>query len=123
MQTANERLASGQQMLDVGAVDQLAEHIEDVADWTAQRQLDDGQAASRRGRPTQVAGGGQVVSTSSLLLWDVLADAYRRLGFDVLADETFKALVLARIIEPTSKIDSIRVLHEIGVRAPSSATI
>src|SRR5699024_12861212 len=58
-----------------------------------------------------------------LLLWSVLADAYYHLGFDVLADETFKALVLARIIEPTSKIDSIRVLNEIGVRAPGSATI
>src|SRR5699024_12078010 len=48
---------------------------------------------------------------------------YYHFGCDALADETFKALVLARIIEPTSKIDSIRVLNEIGVSAPGAATI
>jgi hypothetical protein len=43
-----------------------------------------------------------VVSTASLLLWGVLEAAYDRLGFGVAADEAFKALVLARIIEPGS---------------------
>ena len=123
MQAAHERLSPGQDALDLGPVDQLAQRVDDVADWTGQRRLDGGQRPARRGRPAQVAGGGQVVSTASLLLWSVLADAYYHLGFDVLADETFKALVLARIIEPTSKIDSIRVLNEIGVSAPGSATI
>jgi hypothetical protein len=33
---------------------------------------------------------------------NVLVDAYRRLGFDTLADEAFRALVLARIVKPTS---------------------
>ena len=40
-----------------------------------------------------------------------------------MGDETFKRLVLARIIEPTSKADTIRVLGEIGVRAPGLRTI
>jgi hypothetical protein len=35
----------------------------------------------------------------------------------------FRALVLARIIEPTSKLDSLRVLAEAGVGAPSYATL
>ena len=35
----------------------------------------------------------------------------------------FRALVLARIIEPTSKLDSLRVLAEAGVAAPSYATL
>jgi hypothetical protein len=35
----------------------------------------------------------------------------------------FKALVLARLIEPTSKLDTIRVLEEIGIAAPSYPTI
>jgi hypothetical protein len=43
---------------------------------------------------------------------DVLGLTYGRLGFDAVCgrDEVFKALVLARLIEPTSKLDSIRVL-------------
>jgi hypothetical protein len=60
---------------------------------------------------------------SSRLLWDVLAGAYQRLGFDAVGDETFKQLVLARIIEPTSKADTIRMLGEIGVGAPGLRTI
>jgi hypothetical protein len=40
------------------------------------------------------------------------------LGFEqtVSGDEVFGQLVLARIIEPTSKLDSLRVLGEAGVR-------
>ena len=30
-------------------------------------------------------------------------------------DEVFRALVLARLIEPTSELDTIRVLDEVGV--------
>jgi Transposase DDE domain len=43
------------------------------------------------------------------------------LGFDAAAggDEVCRALVLARIIEPTSKLDWRRVLAEVGVEAPS----
>ena len=46
-----------------------------------------------------------------------LAPAYEALGFDRAAggDEVFRDLVLARIIEPTSKVDSLRVLAETGV--------
>ena len=38
-------------------------------------------------------------------------------GFDAAAggDEVFRDLVLARIIEPTSKVDALRVLEETGV--------
>ena len=51
--------------------------------------------------------------------------AYRWLGFDTAGehDTVFKALVLARLIEPTSKLDTIRVLEEIGIPAPSYPTI
>ena len=38
-------------------------------------------------------------------------------------DEVFKALVLARIIEPASKLDSLRVLSEAGWAASSYATV
>lgn len=69
------------------------------------------------------AGGARVVATSSQVLWDALAGAYTRLGFDVLADDAFRAMVLARIIEPTSKADTIRVLGDIGVGCPSLRTL
>jgi hypothetical protein len=35
----------------------------------------------------------------------------------------FRGLVLARIIEPTSKLDSLRVLEEVGIAPPSYATV
>ena len=38
-------------------------------------------------------------------------------------DEVFRQLVLARIIEPTSKADSLRVLDETGVAGPSYPTL
>lgn len=62
---------------------------------------------------------GLITSKRSALLWQVLTEAYARLGFDAIGDEAFAQLVLARIIEPTSKADSVRVLNEIGV-APAS---
>jgi hypothetical protein len=46
-------------------------------------------------------------------------------GFDTACghDEVFQALVLDRVIEPVSKLDTIRVLDEIGIVAPSYRTI
>ncbi len=58
------------------------------------------------------AGGGPLAITSSRMgyLWDVLGHAYQLLGFEEAAggDEVFRLLVLARIVEPTSKLDSLR---------------
>ena len=58
-------------------------------------------------------------------LWDALGRAYDVLGFDQAAggDEVFRELVFARIIEPTSKADSLRVLEETGVAAVSYPTV
>jgi hypothetical protein len=65
-----------------------------------------------------------ITASKSARLWDGLVDAYRALGFDVaVPDSAFGRLVLARVIEPTSKFDSIRVLEDLGVEAPSYATI
>lgn len=65
---------------------------------------------------------GLITSKRSALLWQVLTEAYARLGFDAIDDEAFAQLVLARIIEPTSKADSVRVLNEIGVASASLRT-
>jgi Transposase DDE domain len=66
-----------------------------------------------------------ITSTRSRHLWDALCLAYTRLGFDTACghDEVFQALVLARVIEPVSKLDTIRVLDEIGIVPPGYRTI
>ena len=50
-------------------------------------------------------------------LLDALERGYRVPGLDAAADGdgVFRDLVLARIIEPVSKLDSLRVLEEAGV--------
>jgi len=53
----------------------------------------------------------------------VLARAYSDLGFDALGDNAFRAMVLARIVEPASKADTLRVLDEIGVACPTVRTL
>jgi hypothetical protein len=97
---ARQRLAAGQDELDLGL---------------------------ERAGPVKGGAGGPLPITSSRAghLWDALTHAYRVLGFEQAAggDEVFRQLVLARIIEPTSKLDSLRVLEETGVAPPSYATV
>lgn len=98
MAQARRRLRPGQEMLDV-----------EVA-----------AASDQEGLPQRPA---VITGKRSALLWRVLSAAYDRLGFDVVADDAFKELVLARIIEPTSKADSQRVLDEVGVEHASLRTM
>ncbi len=94
-QVAADRIVAGQQALDLGF---------DAAGGPGPLQI----VASRAGH-----------------LWDALCRAYDTLGFAEASndDEVFRALVLARIIEPTSKLDSLRVLAETGIDAPSYRTL
>ena len=66
-----------------------------------------------------------ITSTRMTHLWDALCAAYRILGFEsaTKGDNVFRDLVLARIIEPSSKIDAERVLTEVGVEPVSYATV
>jgi hypothetical protein len=70
---------------------------------------------------------GPLPITSSRMshLVDALERGYRVLGFEDAAggDEVFRHLVLARIIEPVSKLDSLRVLEEAGVAPASYRTL
>lgn len=60
----------------------------------------------------------------SRLLYDTLAGVYDRLGFaDAVHDRVFQDLVIARIIEPASKLDTIRILENLGLKAPSYSGI
>ena len=70
---------------------------------------------------------GPLPITSSRMshLTDSLERAYRALGLEDAAsgDDVFRHLVLARIIEPSSKLDSLRVLEEAGVAPGSYRTL
>jgi hypothetical protein len=66
---------------------------------------------------------GRTAATSSRLLYDVIGTVYDWLGFDVVDDAVFRELVIARIVEPTSKADSLRVLADLGAEARSYKTI
>jgi hypothetical protein len=90
-----ERLAAGQTELDLG----IAGHLE--------------------------PGTLPILSAQMTHLWQALCDGYRILGFEsaTKGDNVFRDLVLARIIEPTSKIDAERVLGEVGVAPASYATV
>lgn len=94
---ARRRMHEGQGTLDLGEIDAVDEGILE--------------------RPATIT------SKRSALLWEVLTQAYSRLGFDVIGDDAFAQLVLARIIEPTSKADSVRVLAEIGAPTASLRTM
>jgi len=96
---ARQRLAAGQGELDLGVA----------------------------GAARHAGAGGPLPITSSRMghLWDALDHAYRVLGFERAAggDKVFRQLVLARIIEPTSKLDTVRVLEEVGITSASYPTI
>jgi hypothetical protein len=98
---ARQRLAGGQAELDLGLGGSV------------------NAAAGPSARPLEIA------SSRMGHLWDGLSSAYDLLGFGraVGGDEVFRQLVLARIIEPTSKADSLRVLAEVGVAAVSYPTL
>jgi hypothetical protein len=84
-----------------------------------QAQLDLGLAARSESEPLPIT------SSKAAQLWDALCHADEVLGFDEAAssDEVFRQLVLARIIEPTSKADSLRVIEETGMAPVSYPTL
>ena len=93
----------------------------------AAQRLAEGQGALDLGLNTAGVDGDplEILSSQSSHLWEGLCRAYGVLGFDSVlgGDEVLRDLVLARIIEPTSKIDAERVLTETGVAAASYRTV
>jgi len=84
-----------------------------------QGELDLGLAVGAPGGPLPI------ISSRMGHLLDALEQGYRVLGFVGAAggDGVFRDLVLARIIEPTSKLDSARVLEEAGAAPASYPTV
>lgn len=54
--------------------------------------------------------------SSSNFLFQVLNRQYQKLDFSQLEDSDFANLCIARIVEPTSKLDSLRVLADLGIK-------
>jgi hypothetical protein len=98
---ARQRLAAGQEELDLGLV--------------------------RTEPARRAAGGGPLPITWTRMghLWHALSRGYEELGLGRASggDEVFAQLVLARIIEPVSKLDSLRVLEEAGIAPVWYATL
>ena len=63
------------------------------------------------------------IQTVSRLLYDTLHQVYEQLDFSQLQDDTFAALCIARLVEPTSKLDSLRVLADLGINGFSNTAI
>jgi hypothetical protein len=92
----------------------------------ARQRLMAGQGELELGVDAGAAGGPLPITTSQIrCLLDALDHAYWMLGFGWAAsgDEVFRDLVLARIIEPVSKLGSLRVLEEAGAAATSYRTL
>jgi hypothetical protein len=92
--------------------------VADVADWRTSTLIP--APASPTGAPV---GSGRTAATHSRLLYDVVGAVYDWLGFDAVADPVFRDLVIARIVEPTSKLDALRVLTDLGAELVSYKTI
>lgn len=114
---AREIVTGEQQVLQI-EVPERAVSIAAVPDWRTAALIP--APATHGGSPVGV---GRTVGTSSRLLYDVLGAVYDWLGFDAVADPVFRDLVIARIVEPTSKIDSLRVLADLGAELVSYKTI
>jgi len=112
------RIATGDQDVLDFEVSVRAARVDDVADWrTGTLRL---AAGVPKGAPVA---SGRTTSTNSRLLYDVIGAIYDWVGFDVLDDAVFRDLVIARIVEPTSKVDSLRVLADLGADIVSYRTI
>ena len=93
----------------------------------ARQRLTVGQGELDLGLDDSPEAGGPLEITGSRMghLWEALCRGFDRLGFGEATggDVVFRQLVLARIIEPTSKQDSLRVLQEVGIDAVSYPTV
>ena len=57
----------------------------------------------------------EIKRSFSGLLWNTLREQYTKLGFHQIEDDVFESLCIVRIVEPVSKLDSLRVLEDLGV--------
>ena len=117
LERAQRIVAEDQGVLDI-EVAARTQHVDGVADWRR------GELIATRDRGLGApAPPGRTTATHSRLLYDVIGAIYDWLGFGAVDDAVFRDLVIARIVEPTSKADAGRVLADLGVKTLSYRTI
>jgi hypothetical protein len=117
LERARRMAAEDQGVLDI-EVAARSQSVDGIADWRA------GELIPVTSRPNGApAPPGRTAATHSRLLYDVLGAVYDWLGFDTVDDAVFRDLVIARIVEPTSKVDAARVLTDLGADTVSYRTI
>jgi len=114
---ARQVVTGEQQWLDI-EVPARPTRCDDVPDWRTSTLIP--APVHPAGAPV---GSGRTAATHSRLLYDVLGAVYDWLGFNAVADPVFRDLVIARIVEPTSKLDALRVLADLGADPVSYKTI
>jgi len=119
LEQAQAIVVGGQVALDF-EVAARAQSMADVADFREQALIAEQSRSSAR---APVVAPGRTIGTTSRLLYDVLGHVYDWLGFDTVGDAVFRDLVIARIVEPTSKLDASRVLADLGAQLVSYKTI
>lgn len=117
LEQARQIAAEDQAAFDI-EVAARAQRVDDVADWLAGHLMTGTAGPKRAPAPP-----GRTTSTCSRLLYDVVGAVYDWLGFDVVDDAVFRDLVIARLVEPTSKADAARVLSDLGAETVSYRTI
>jgi Transposase DDE domain len=117
LEQARRLAAEDQGVLDIELAART-QSVDGIADWRS------GTLALSPGVPKGApVPAGRTAATYSRLLYDVLGGVYDWLGFDTVDDAVFRDLVIARIVEPTSKADAARVLTDLGADAVSYRTI
>ncbi|MCV7357073.1 MULTISPECIES: IS1634 family transposase [Mycobacteriaceae] len=117
LERARQIAAEDQGVLDI-EVPARTQSVDGIADWrTGILPLSPGVP---RGVPVRP---GRTTATHSRLLYEVLGAVYDWLGFDAVDDAVFRDLVIARIVEPTSKAGAARVLTDLGADTVSYRTI
>ena len=116
-----EHLGSAHDETEVAALLEVGRQR--IAAWQGQGLLDLESLEPAPGRTGLV--GATVVSKRSGLLWDVLHGVYTRLGLGDATggDRAFEQMVLAHLIEPTSKAQVPRVLGDLGLESVSARTL
>jgi len=117
LERAQRILAEDQGVLDI-EVAARTQRVDAVADWRRGELMTVGDRSLGAPAPP-----GRTAATHSRLLYDVLGAVYDWLGFDTVGDAVFRDLVIARIVEPTSKADASRVLADLGAKTLSYRTI
>jgi len=117
LDAARQIVVGEQESLDIEVPVRPA-RVEEVPDWRTSTLIP--APAAPKGA---AVGSGRTAATSSRLLYDVLGAVYDWLGFGTVADAVFRDLVIARIVEPSSKLDSPQVLADLGADLMSYKTI